>query len=1163
MKLADIRISGKLYGLILVALIGMLSLAGLSQYQMGKVYDAANLGTDNVVPSILFQYDAMNSFQNMRVAGALHMSATSDAKMTELGKLVQTRGEEVEVAFKNYEPLFVSDEDRRLLEKERDLFREYLAGLELALQLSHEHKSANARELFAKNEPLGIRFERAMAEHLLFNKKLSDSGSAEGLEIKESAMKMSLLVTTLALVLVSLVAWLIATKGLASPIAAVVGDLMQLASGKPDVTITGLERRDEVGDIARAAQVFKEFAQKLNLQGWIKAQVAELSAEMQTAESPADFAQTVIGKIAPLLEGGAAVFYILQAEKQRYTLMGGWGYRELEQLPAAYRVGEGLIGQCARDKKPILLNEVPGDALRISSGLVDAVPRVILVVPVISKDVVIGVIEIASFTGFTEAQQALVNELLPVVALNLEIVERNMKTLALLRETQEQAQELQASEEEMRRQSEELATTNEELRASEEELRAQSDMQKVINEELTVKGAALQEAQEISERRAAELETASRYKSDFLANMSHELRTPLNSLLILAKSLSENEERNLTDEQIESAQIIHDGGHHLLRLINDILDLSKVEAGKMTVAEDDVEVAAFVTGITRYFSALAKSQSLQLRVDVSPDVPHFVRGDKGKIEQIITNLVGNAFKFTRQGGVTVRLSRLASNGSTMGDRLAIAVEDTGIGIPADKLEQIFGAFEQVDGSSSRQYGGTGLGLTISRRLANLLGGDITVSSVVGRGSIFTLTLPLYELSGVSPARLHDMPETVTSFADDRATLKAGDKVIMIVEDDDVFARIECDLARKRGFKYLRAADGKAALELAERYRPDGILLDIGLPDLDGWVVMDSLKKNPATRNIPVRIISGFDDSERGLAMGAVGHLQKPVDKTQLNEVFDRLSLLTGNNVRRVLIVDDDENSRKAVGMVVEGKQVELIEVSDGHAALGMLESGRFDCMILDLDLPDFSGFELLERARKQWGELPPVVVYTGRNLSYEENLALREYTDSIVVKGGRSQERLVDEVSLFLHGVQSGLPAARQPVAASMPGKVKALEGKTVLLVDDDMRNAFALSKVLRGKGVSVLLAQDGYKALAQLEAHAGVNVVLMDIMMPGMDGYETIRQIRAQSRLSRLPIIALTAKAMPGDREKCIGVGANEYFSKPVDVDRLVEAMSALVQQG
>ncbi len=1005
--------------------------------------------------------------------------------------------------------------------------------------------------------------------------------------------------TGLSVVLVLLLSTAVAvaiTKSILRQLRAMRDAMVTLADGKLDFEIPEQDGGGLIGSMAASIQVFKKALVRLQGDAWIKSNIAELSTAMQNADTPRDLAQSVITKLVPLVEGGAGVFHVWRPEAKRFELLASYGFRERKHIGTSYNLGEGLVGQCALEKQPILLTEVPDDYIRVTSGLGEAPPRTILVAPLLSKDVVVGVVEVASFTRLGKIKQALVDQLLPVVALNLEVLDRARRTRMLLEESQQQAEELHASEEKLRAQSDALQAANEELRqksevlqsqaeelrASEEELRAQREELQATNEELLEKSVALEErqaaleaAREKSEKHALELSVASRYKSEFLANMSHELRTPLNSLLILAKSLADNEEENLTEDQVDSARIIHDSGSHLLRLINDILDLSKVEAGKMEVLAEDIVIRDFAQNVQRRFARLAETRNLFLKVEVDERLPLAMRSDAGKIDQIINNLVANAIKFTKQGGVALRLSRLdkAPEGvkpsAPCNGVLSISVQDTGVGVPADKQERIFHAFEQADGTTSRQFGGTGLGLSISLRLAHLLDGNITIKSAEGKGSTFTLLIPLYPpaetpdgpvLPVVSEVRDEPPPPAVPAFADDRSSLSSGDDSILIIEDDDAFARILCDLSRKRGFKALRAADGRGGLELAATYRPTGILLDIALPELDGWAVMASLKQMPETRHIPVHFISAIDETVRGLQMGAAGYLKKPVSKEQMDGVFDRLRHFSGTNLRRVLIVDDDPGSRKATSVLVQADKVEIVEAGMAARALELLQREHFDCVVLDLMLPDVSGFELLDRAAALQIRLPPVVVYSGKELSYEENLKLREYTDSIVIKGARSPERLVDEVSLFLHSVQSARPADVQRQARPSQEKEVGLAGRVVLVVDDDMRNAFALSKILRAKGLKVVMAQDGQKALAQLKDNPRVELVLMDIMMPGMDGYATIKEIRKQRRCKNLPIIALTAKAMPGDKEKCLEAGANDYLSKPVDMEMLLARLRTML---
>ncbi|MGO4702345.1 response regulator [Dyella sp. 2RAB6] len=970
-------------------------------------------------------------------------------------------------------------------------------------------------------------------------------------------------------------------------------DLMtRLAQHDHSVEIRQTERRDEVGEIARALQVFKQMAIETAAQTWVKSNVSEIAGELQKVDNPRAFGERLTATLVPLLQAGVGVFYAFDEERNSLELQGSYGYRERRHLSTVYAPGEGLVGQCALERQAIVLQDVPDDYVRIHSGTGEAPPRSIAVLPLLLRDKLLGVLELASFQHLTGPQQDLLHELLPIAALSLENLGRALRTQQLLRHTREQADELRASEETLRNQQHELQASNEELSlkthelqeqsqrllASEEELRVQTEELQASNEELRQKSETLNEQKHLLETlqretqdKADELARASQYKSEFLANMSHELRTPLNSLLILSRSLAENREGNLDGEQVESARIIHDSGSNLLHLINDILDLSKVEAGKMELVLAELPLADLERTLKRTFGHVAQEKGLEFRVEIEAGVPAGIYTDAAKLEQVANNLVGNAFKFTHQGGVTVRIARppagLALPASLQGKAaIAIAVHDTGIGIPRAKVERVFNAFEQVDASTSRQYGGTGLGLAISRRLVELLGGDIVLDSEEGRGSIFTMLLPERADGTLSPAAppgapAESRPVPVSALLpdtieDDRDTLAPGDTAILIVEDDPVFARILADMVRRKGYRALAATDGESGLQLAQRFRPTGILLDVMLPGMDGWTVIARLKENAATRPIPVHFISAVDDASRGRELGAVGFLTKPVSRESIDGAFERMLHFAEGQSRRLLIVDDDADSRAAMRTLLRGDDVTIDEAGSAEEALEHVSGAEYDCIVLDLGLPGMSGTEFLERMSAA-GKVPPVVIYSGRELSREESLKLRQYTDSIVIKGARSPERLMDEVSLFLHSIRGGRARAAAPAAApaqtaAVNGMPSELGGRKVLLVDDDMRNLFALSKVLRGWGMQVNLAQDGQKALKALDEQNGLELVLMDIMMPVMDGYDTIREIRAQARFAKLPIIALTAKAMRGDREKCLEAGANDYLSKPIDIDKL-----------
>jgi len=965
------------------------------------------------------------------------------------------------------------------------------------------------------------------------------------------------------------------------PLRRITDQMTRLAAHDHSVEVRQVERRDEIGEIARALQVFKEMAVETQDNARLKGQVAAISRQLQEATTHRAFAERLTSELMPLLKAGVGLLYLHDEPSGRLDLIGSYGLRLGANPAVRYLPGEGLVGQCAQNRQPIELDQLPDDYLRIDSGSGSSLPHHLLILPVLLRDRLIGVLEFAGFETPTALHRQLLEQLLPMVALSLDNLSRAVRTQDLLEQTQEQTDQLRVSSITMRQQQQALRESHDNLQAktleleeqsqrllvSEEELRVQAEELQASNEELRLQSDTLHEQKQTLEvlqaetaEKARELARASQYKSEFLANMSHELRTPLNSLLILSRSLAENAGGRLDAEEVESAQIIHDAGGSLLRLINDILDLSKIEAGKMELALDDYALEDLARSLRRNFDHVARDKRLDFGVQLADGLPDRIHTDPGKLEQIVNNLLANAFKFTASGSVQVHIGRPAADlplpASLAGQPLlAISVTDTGIGIPADKLEKVFAAFEQVDSSTSRHYGGTGLGLSISRRMAGLLGGDITLRSESGRGSEFTLLLPERSVAATAapatespttaPVRPLPIPALLPgSLPDDRERIAPGDAPILIVEDDPAFARILADMVRQKGHPMLLATDGESGLELARRYRPLGILLDVMLPGIDGWTVAERLQADPATRAIPVHFLSAADDAAHSRELGAVGFLTKPVSREQINDAVDRLLHVARDRTRRLLVVDDDAAERSALRNLLRQDRVEIDDAASAEQALEQIAHNAYDCIVLDLGLPGLSGMELLERLAAG-GSVPPVVIYSGRDLSREENLRIRQYTDSIVIKGARSPDRLLDEVSLFLHHI-------RQQPSARAADVADGLQGHQLLLVDDDMRNLFALSKVMRGWGLKVSMAQDGPKALRMLDEEDALELVLMDIMMPGMDGYEAIRQIRAQPRFAQLPIIALTAKAMRGDREQCLAAGANDYLSKPVDLDKL-----------
>ncbi len=733
------------------------------------------------------------------------------------------------------------------------------------------------------------------------------------------------------------------------------------------------------------------------------------------------------------------------------------------------------------------------------------------------------------------------------------------------KELSTQAEELQIQQEELRQLNEELEQQAQNLKQQQEELQMTNEELEEQTQSLEEKNKEVEASKNDIEQKTKQLEISSKYKSEFLANMSHELRTPLNSLLILSKDLSENRKKNLDDVQVESAEIIYKSGHDLLVLINEVLDLSKIEAGKMAINIERVSLKNFTDDLLRDFKHQAQQKGLELICKLGADLPEFIHTDSQRLNQILKNLLSNAIKFTEKGSVTISIDR---NTETT---LNISVTDTGIGISEDKQSAIFEAFQQAEGGTSRKYGGTGLGLSISRQLAKLLDAEIKLSSELNQGSTFSLIIPLEihpEQESVSTPTVKPVlytPRTKNdanyvnypTIEDDRDTINTDDKVVLIVEDDRNFASILLKQANKKGFKCLSAATGEDGLLLASKYKPQAIILDMGLPGIKGQQVLHELKANPSVRHIPVHIISANDRSLEPIREGAVEYLMKPISKDGLEEAFNRIENFVNRKIKNLLIIEDNENSRKAMKILIGNGDVQCYEAATGKEALEMYQQNHIDCIILDIGLPDMSGFDLIQKLEDIKGHnMPPIIVYTGKELTKEENDLLHKYAESIIIKGIKSEERLLDETALFLHRTISNLPKSKQMIINNLYDKEAIFHSKKILLVDDDMRNVFALSKILQERGMEVIKSENGKKALEMLDTHADIDLVLMDIMMPEMDGYEAMKRIRSQMKFKNLPVIALTAKAMKDDKQKCIDAGANDYITKPIDVERLLSLM-------
>ena len=925
-------------------------------------------------------------------------------------------------------------------------------------------------------------------------------------------------------------------------------------------------------------------AQRLEQQAWLRNGQTELAEQVLGRLSLHTLGRNILQFCAQYLGSVVAAVYVRE-DHGGLTRVACYGFsREQEAQGQFIHNDEGMVGQAAQQDKLIRLDSVPADYfIKVSSGLGEGSPRSVLVVPTSDDERVNGVIELGFLRPLEDRDVELFELIADNIGMSIEAARYRQRLQEVLAETQQLNEQLQVQQEELKTANEELEEQSRILKESQTHLETQQAELEQTNEQLAdqalalaaqrdamdQKNTELNQAQVQLEERAEELQRSSKYKSEFLANMSHELRTPLNSSLILAKLLSENPHENLTAEQVKFAESIYSAGNDLLNLINDILDISKVEAGKLEVRPENTSVPRLVDGLRSMFQPLAGEKALDFQVELQPGTPPMIFTDRQRLEQILKNLLSNAIKFTEKGQVSLTVSRQPGEG------IAFTVRDSGIGIAAEQQESIFEAFRQADGTTNRRYGGTGLGLSISRDLANLLGGSISVTSEPGQGSIFTLLLPeqfveqdepyaqapvaepakaVVVAAPPAPQPVMNVPNVeIPRFMDDREKAPFTTRCILVIEDEPNFARILFDLAHELGYHCLVAHGADEGFSLAAEFIPDAILLDMRLPDHSGLTVLQRLKELAPTRHIPVHVISVEDRVEAAMHMGAVGYAVKPTTREELKDVFARLEAKLTQKVKRVLLVEDDDLQRDSIARLIGDDDIEITAVGYAQEALDLLRSHIYDCMVIDLKLPDMLGGDLLKRmSTEDICSFPPVIVYTGRNLTRDEEAELRKYSRSIIIKGARSPERLLDEVTLFLHKVESQLSHERQTMLKTARSRDKVFEGRKVLLVDDDVRNIFALTSALEQKGAIVVIGRNGREAIERLNEVDDIDLVLMDVMMPEMDGYEATVEIRKNPRWRKLPIIAVTAKAMKDDQERCLQAGSNDYLAKPIDLDRL-----------
>jgi CheY-like chemotaxis protein len=940
-----------------------------------------------------------------------------------------------------------------------------------------------------------------------------------------------------------------------------------VASGDYAIDLTPRSDKDILGNaLKKMTHSLRETTAANEKHNWLASGQNQLNEKLIGDQIIEELASNTISFLCTYLKANIGAVYVFNDKGKSLILSGQYAFSSPKDIKEKFAMNEGLIGQAAREQKQISLTDVTDQQLRITSSVLNAKPKHLLITPFLFEGKTLGVIEIGRLTDFNETEKEFINASMESIAISVNSAIARIQIQELLEETQVQSEELQTQQEELKQMNEELEEQTQNLKQQQEELQMTNEELEEQTQSLEMKNKEAEAAKYDIEQKTKQLEISSKYKSEFLSNMSHELRTPLNSLLILSKDLAENRNKNLDNDQVESAEIIYKSGHDLLILINEVLDLSKIEAGKMSINIERVSLQNLTDGLLRDFKRHAEQKGLKLTSKLDAALPESIRTDPQRLNQILKNFLSNAIKFTEKGSINISINQYTES------TVIISVTDTGIGIHEEKQMAVFEAFQQADGGTSRKYGGTGLGLSISQELAKLLSAEIKLSSKLNEGSAFSIILPLeihhgheYVLTSTlgQPVLYKELINNNSEYLnypaleDDRDTISKDDKVVLVIEDDLKFAAILLKQASKKGFKYLSAATGEDGLALAIKYIPKAIILDMDLPGINGHKVLHELKANPNVRHIPVHIISVNERSLDTIKEGAIEYLMKPVDKKDLEDAFNRIENFVNRKMKNLLIVEDDENSRKAMRKLIGNGDVKCFEAGTGEEALAMYKENGFDCIVLDLGLPDISGFDLIHKLEHiKDRNIPPIIIYTGKELTKEENNELQKYAESIIIKGVKSEERLLDETALFLHRTISNLPESKQMIINNLYDKEAIFHSKKILLADDDMRNVFALSKILKERGMGIIKAENGKNALEMLEMHTDIDLVLMDIMMPEMDGYEAMKQIRSQGKFKSLPIIALTAKAMKDDKQKCIDAGANEYISKPVDVERLLSLM-------
>lgn len=1204
-RMKSLRLSTKQvigFGVILVI---MASVNIFSVYKLANLKDDVDVVTTKWLPSVIVVSEINHKAAEYRILEMSHALDSESKKMKEYEEEMTNLRNSIKTQQDRYERLIATKQEEKIYNTFLRKWERYLDIHRDAIDLSGKGEKQKALDILnGESQKLFIEFSNDLGTLVKINKDSSQESAEMADKTYQDTKYITIVIFAITSILSAIITFFL-INAVTKPLKKLSKAAQSVAKGNIDIKLD-IQTDDEIGKLA---QSFNEMTHSLKTaklenehEDWVKTGQNQLNERIRIDHEIHTLAKNVITFLAKYLGAQVGAMYVISDDHNELQMVGSYAFTVRKNLTNTIKIGEGLAGQAALENEMIVLENVPEDYMRVSSALGDSIPRNVVVSPFRFEGELIGVIELGSFNPFKKRELDFLNDISEHIGVGFHSAQSGDKIKYLLQQTQKQAEELQKQQKALQESNEDLEEQAEALRKSETMLKAQQEELQAINEELEEKTQYLQQQQaEILaknkalevirkdlEQKAKELEITSRYKSEFLANMSHELRTPLNSLLILARNLSDNKKGNLNEDQVQSAQIIYRSGNDLLELINDILDLSKIEAGKMTLHFETVRTNNLGENVNTMFSHMTQDKGLYLKVEVDEKLPEFVYTDKQRLEQVIKNMMSNGIKFTSQGGITVKFFKpdpntdLTRSGLNVEKALGIAVSDTGIGIPKEKQLLIFEAFQQADGSTSRQFGGTGLGLSISREICKILGGEIHISSEEGKGSTFTIFVPTNSDEIKAQGATYSQPKTYetqpkptshstpkaerpkaaenpvpTALKDDRNNLQKGDQVILVIEDDVNFAQILIGQCHEKDFKCIVAHDGQTGLQLAEKYMPTGIILDIKMPIMNGWEVLEELKHNHNLRHIPIHMMSVDEVKHDALKKGAIGFLTKPVRNEQLDEAFNKFGTMFSKTIKELLVVEDDQNLRNAIKTLIADDDVRITDASTGKQALELLATQNFDCIVLDLGLPDMTGYELLTKIEQMEKiEPPPIIVYTGRDLSKEEEEKLQHYADSIIIKGAKSEEKLLDETALFLHRVVSNMPQAKQKMITNLYEKDNMFEGKRILLVDDDMRNVFALSRILQEKNMEILKAENGQKALQVLEKEKNIDLVLMDIMMPIMDGYEAMKQIRLQDKFKKLPVIALTAKAMKEDREKCIEAGASDYMPKPVDTDRLLSMM-------